>query len=94
MSQSFSGDIVITGIGLMSSIGIGEDAFWASVEAGKCGFQKTEHLSHVGTPGCIGGEVTDFTAKSARKEHLNQRSVKKQIKVMCREIQLGVASAL
>ncbi|MCP4171450.1 MAG: beta-ketoacyl-[acyl-carrier-protein] synthase family protein [Fuerstiella sp.] len=92
MSQSYSGDIVITGIGLMSSIGIGEDAFWESLNAGQCGFRKVEHLSHVGTPECIGGEVTEFTAKSARKEHLSK--VKKQIKVMCREIQLGVASAL
>ncbi|MCP4784315.1 MAG: beta-ketoacyl-[acyl-carrier-protein] synthase family protein [Fuerstiella sp.] len=94
MSQAYSGDIVITGIGLMSSIGIGEDAFWESVEGGQCGFRRAEHLSHVGTPDCIGGEVTDFTAKSARKTHLAQKHVKKQIKVMCREIQLGVASAL
>jgi 3-oxoacyl-[acyl-carrier-protein] synthase II len=92
MSQSYSGDIVITGIGLMSSIGIGEDAFWESLQAGHCGFRQVEHLSHVGTPDCIGGEVTEFTAKSARKQHLSK--VKKQIKVMCREIQLGVASAL
>ena len=92
MSHSYSGDIVITGIGLMSSIGIGEDACWESRKAGNCGFRQVEHLSHVGTPDCIGGEVTEFTAKSARKEHLSK--VKKQIKVMCREIQLGVASAL
>ncbi len=94
MSQSYSDDIVITGIGLMSCIGIGEDAFWESVKAGQCGFRRAEHLSYVGTPDCVGGEVTDFTDKSAKKVHLSQKHVKKQIKVMCREIQLGVASAL
>ena len=87
-----SEQIVITGIGLMSPIGIGVDSAWDSLLNGQCGFRKVEHLSHVGTPDCIGGEVTDFTDSSAKKEHL--KAVRKQIKVMCREIQLGVASAL
>ncbi len=94
MSNTVSDDIVITGIGLMSPIGIGKDAFWQSVEAGRCGFRTAEHLSFVGTPDCIGGEVTEFDEKSARSEHLKDKAVRKQIKVMCREIQLGVASAL
>lgn len=92
MSDTGTGDIVITGIGLMSPIGIGAEAFWQSLEAGQCGFRTTQHLSYVATPDCIGGEVPDFNEKTARGEHL--KAVRKQIKVMCREIQLGVASAL
>ena len=92
MSDTGTGDIVITGIGLMSPIGIGADAFWQNLNAGQCGFRTTEHLSFVGTPDRIGGEVTEFNEKSAKSEHL--KAVRKQIKVMCREIQLGVASAL
>lgn len=92
MSQTTTSDIVITGIGVLSPIGIGVDAFWESLNAGKCGFRRSEIYSHVASPGSIGGEVIDFTEKTARKEHL--KSVRKQIKVMCREIQLGVASAL
>ena len=82
MSDTGTGDIVITGIGLMSPIGIGADAFWQNLNAGQCGFRTTEHLSFVGTPDRIGGEVTEFNEKSAKSEHL--KAVRKQIKVMCR----------
>ena len=92
MNQSYSGDVVITGIGIVSPIGIGADNFWNSLQDGRCGFRKSELLSWVGTPDCTGGEISDFHDKSARKEHL--KSVRKNLKVMCREIQLGVASAL
>ena len=92
MNQDYSGDVVITGIGVVSPIGIGPDPFWNSLHEGRCGFRKSELLSWVGTPDCIGGEVSEFNDKSAKKEHL--RSVRKNLKVMCREIQLGVASAI
>lgn len=92
MSEQSKDDVVITGIGLMSPIGIGVDAFWDSLSAGNHGFRKCEVLPFVGTPDCIGGEVPEFTEKSAKKSHL--KLVRKQVKVMCREIQLGVASAL
>ena len=92
MSQPATSDIVITGIGVLSPIGIGVDTFQENIEGGKCGFRPSEIYSHVASPDSIGGEVVDFTEKTAKKEHL--RSVRKQIKVMCREIQLGVASAL
>ncbi|MCA9086656.1 MAG: beta-ketoacyl-[acyl-carrier-protein] synthase family protein, partial [Planctomycetaceae bacterium] len=71
---------------------IGADAFWQSISSGVPGFRRVELLPYVGTPGAIGGEVSDFTDSSAKKEHL--KDLKKQIKVMCREIQLGVAAAL
>lgn len=85
-------DIVITGIGIMSPVGCGVDAVWDSVSAGNNGFRKVTHLSHIGSPDCIGGEVEGFDEKSVKKTHL--KPVRKQVKVMCREIQLGVASAL
>jgi len=94
MSDEKQTEVVITGIGLVSPIGIGVDPFWDTVSSGGHGFRRSELLSYVGTPDCIGGEITEFTEKTARKEHLKSKSVRKQIKVMCREIQLGVASAL
>lgn len=92
MSQSPSGDVVITGIGVMSPIGTDLDTFWENISAGKCGFRRTDQIPYVGTPDSIGGEVPGFSEKEARKGHL--KAVRKQVKVMCREIQLGVASAL
>lgn len=87
-----STEIVITGIGILSPIGTGVDAAWESLSAGRNGFRKVEHLHFIGTPDCIGGEVEGFDEKSAKKGDL--KPVRKQVKVMCREIQLGVASAL
>jgi len=92
MSQAPSGDVVITGIGVMSPIGTDLDTFWGNIAAGKNGFRRTEHIEFIEAPDNIGGEVVDFSESTAKKTHL--KSVRKQIKVMCREIQLGVASAL
>ncbi len=92
MSNSPSGDVVITGIGVMSPIGTDLETFWNSIAAGECGFRPTKTIEYVGTPGSIGGEVPDFDEKSVKKGPL--KDVRKQVNVMCREIQLGVASAL
>ncbi len=92
MSTSLSGDVVITGIGVMSPIGTDLQTFWENIAAGQCGFRRTEEISYVATPGSIGGEVRDFSDASVKKGHL--KAVRKQVNVMCREIQLGVASAL
>ncbi len=92
MSNSSARDVVITGIGLVSPLGIGREAFWSSLSEGRIGLKRIELASFVGTPGCIGGEVSDFNDETAKKQHL--KTIRKSLKVMCREIQLGVASAL
>lgn len=92
MSNNSARDVVITGIGLVSPLGIGREAFWSSLSEGRVGLRKIELASYVGTPDCIGGEVSDFNDESAKKVHL--KTVRKSLKVMCREIQMGVASAL
>lgn len=94
MSSSSSRDVVITGIGVFSPIGIGCDAFWSSLSEGRNGLKKIELNSFVATPGCIVGEVSEFTEETAKKQHLSTKDLRKSLKVMCREIQLGVASAL
>ena len=84
--------VVVTGIGLMSPIGIGVDDFWSSLAAGKSGIGPATLIDHVAAPDNIVGEVSDFTVSSAKKIYLKKQ--RKSIKVMCREIQLGVASAM
>jgi 3-oxoacyl-[acyl-carrier-protein] synthase II len=81
--------VAITGIGIVSPIGIGREAFTNSLEAGKSGVSILTGLPASAVPHHIGGEVKDFNEKTA-KNYIKQR---KSIKVMCREIQLGVAAA-
>lgn len=92
MSHTSPRDVVITGIGIVSPLGIGRDAFWSSIAEGRSGIKKSTLISYVPTPGCIGGEVSDFNDETTKKQHL--KSLRKSLKVMCREIQMGVAAAL
>lgn len=54
--------VVVTGIGVISPVGTGRDAFWSALLAGKSGigpvtaFDSTNYAAHVG------GEVRDFDA--------------------------------
>ncbi|QDU79944.1 3-oxoacyl-[acyl-carrier-protein] synthase 2 [Polystyrenella longa] len=84
--------IVITGIGVVTPLGIGMEPFSTAVMNQQSGVKPLELLSTSAAPGNIGGEVSDFTEKDARKTYL--KPLKKSVKVMCREIQLGVAAAL
>ena len=78
--------VVITGIGIVSPIGIGTESFWNSLRDGKSGIENIELLKYSPVPTMIAGEVKDFVPSKFVRQ-------KKSIKVMCREIQLGVASA-
>ena len=83
--------VVITGIGVLSPIGIGIDQFWKNLAEGRSGVSHCDLFPGFAAPDGVGGAVTEFTDELARKVYLkNQR---KNIKAMCREIQLGVASA-
>ncbi len=76
-------EVVITGIGVVSPIGVGRDDFWASVVAGTSGVACTEMNV---MPSKIGAELKDFNPK----QHVRPR---KSLKVMCREIQIAFAAA-
>lgn len=80
-------DVVITGLGPVSPIGIGRDPFWASLADQKSGVAIAESLVKIGFPVTIGAEVKNFEGK----EFVTPR---KSLKVMCREIQLAYAAAI
>jgi 3-oxoacyl-[acyl-carrier-protein] synthase II len=84
-------EVVITGIGVISPIGIGVDRFWESLSAGQSGVRHCDMFPGYAAPDGVGAEVKDFTDEAARKIYLKDQ--RKNIKAMCREIQLGVASA-
>ena len=80
--------VVITGIGVISPIGIGTNAFWENLLAGKMGVRRIASFDPSGLPSQIAGEVPpfkigDFVPKSYRKA----------TKVMARDIELAVIAA-
>lgn len=79
-------EIVITGVGVVSPIGVGREAFEASLRAGRGGVRTIDTFDSSGLPVHIAGEVTNFDPKQYVKP-------RKSLKVMSREIQFAYASA-
>jgi len=79
-------DIVITGAGVVSPIGIGVDAFWESLAAGESGIRPVDLFDASSLRVRFGGQIPDFDPK----QYVRPR---KSLKVMSREIQLGFAAA-
>jgi 3-oxoacyl-[acyl-carrier-protein] synthase II len=52
--------VVITGLGIVSSIGIGKEAFWYSLKSGNSGVKKITSFDTSSYPCQIAGEITDF----------------------------------
>ena len=53
--------VVVTGMEITSSIGIGLEAFWSAATLGKCGIQKIQSYDSSPYTTQIAGEVTDFS---------------------------------
>ena len=91
-----SSRIVITGMGLISPIGNTVDALWESLDSGRSGVEKLSLVPSDAFPTDAGGQVLDFTGEIDNFGELDKalkRSIKKGLKLMCREIEMGVASA-
>ncbi len=65
--------VVVTGIGVVSPIGLNKDEFWKNILAGKSGiknitsFDTTEYTTH------FGGEITDYDPKPYFKDFKDAR---------------------
>jgi 3-oxoacyl-[acyl-carrier-protein] synthase II len=79
-------EVVITGVGMVSPIGIGRAAFRDALYAGRSGVRRIEQFDSSALPIDFGGEVPDFDPK----EYVRPR---KSLKVMSRDIQFGFAAA-
>lgn len=80
--------VVITGIGVISPIGIGVKSFWDNLLAGQVGVRRISQYDPSGFPCQIAGEappykIGDYVPKSYRKA----------TKVMARDIELAVVAA-
>jgi 3-oxoacyl-[acyl-carrier-protein] synthase II len=79
-------EVVVTGLGVVSPIGIGVDAVRAALAAGRSGVRSLPRYAAQGFPVSFGAEVADFDGR----DHVRPR---KSLKVMSREIQMAFAAA-
>src|SRR3954453_8254650 len=80
--------VVITGVGVVSPLGIGAKAHWEGLISGKPAGKRIAAFDPAGFPSQVGGDVSaykigDFVPKSYRKA----------TKVMARDIELAVIAA-
>lgn len=80
-------DVVVTGVGAISPLGIGNDALWQNLESGASGVSVLPEFVDTGLPFRFGGIVQGFEGKDFVQP-------RKTLKVMSREIQIGFSSAV
>ncbi|HEY1683245.1 MAG TPA: beta-ketoacyl-[acyl-carrier-protein] synthase family protein [Tepidisphaeraceae bacterium] len=80
--------VVITGIGIVSPIGIGTKNFWDALLAGKSGIGRATHFDPSGLPCHLAGQVPEY-----RINDFVPKSYRKATKVMARDIELAVIAA-
>ncbi|HBE92402.1 MAG TPA: beta-ketoacyl-[acyl-carrier-protein] synthase II, partial [Gammaproteobacteria bacterium] len=78
--------VVITGMGIMSPVGIGLEQNWQNITAGKSGISTITEFDTTGMPASIAGSIKDFDPLN----WLDKKSARK----MDRFIQLGMAAGL
>lgn len=81
-----SRQVVITGVGVVSPIGIGRDAFWTALSQSQSGVTRLPMYAESEMPVDFGAPLKDFDPKLYVKP-------RKALKVMCREIQTAFSAA-
>ena len=79
--------VVITGLGIVSPLGIGVAENWRNILAGKSGITRVTHFDATGYPSMIAGEVKNFDPT-----HFGM--TEKEARRMDRFIQLGMAAGI
>jgi len=88
--------VVITGLGLVSPLGNSPDKLWAALAAGQSGVAELQSIPADALPTRFGAEAREFTGAIEDFGPLDKgmsRTIKKNLKVMCREMQFGIAVA-
>ena len=77
--------VVITGMGAVSSLGMGSDNLWKSIKMGKCGISRIERIDVSELPAKVGAEIKDFDPSNFMD--------KKEVKRTDRFAQFALAAA-
>jgi 3-oxoacyl-[acyl-carrier-protein] synthase II len=79
---------VLTGVGVISPIGLNTASFWESLRQGHSGVRRIQSFDTRTLPVQIGGEIVGFDARN----YIDKKE-RRSLKVMARTIQLAVAAA-
>ncbi len=79
-------DVVITGIGIVSPIGLSNESLWNNLLDGRSGVRVRPEFADIQQPFRIAAGITDFEPKKFVRP-------RKALKVMCRPIQFGFAAS-
>jgi 3-oxoacyl-[acyl-carrier-protein] synthase II len=96
MSVGTGRRVVITGMGVVTPLGLSLDDLWAGLEAGRSGVVPIESFASGGLPLHHAAEARGFTGDIADfgpLEAERKKAIRKGCKVMCRESQMAVAAA-
>jgi len=88
--------IVITGLGQISALGNTIEQLSEALDAQRTGVRTLEQIPYENLIASYGGEAWDFSGdidNYGPLEKTTKRAIKKGSRLMCREIQMGVASA-
>ncbi len=89
--------VVVTGMGIVSPLGNDLDTFWGNLRDQQSGIGPIDSLPKGPLPFQSGAEAKGFVLDDIEGfgplDNQLKRSIKKSMKVMCREIQMGVAAA-
>ncbi len=88
--------VVITGMGLISPLGSTKEALWDGLSQGRSGVTAVSSGPPGGLPVSIAAEARQFTGEIddfGALEKEQKKAIRKGLKVMCRECQMGVAAA-
>jgi 3-oxoacyl-[acyl-carrier-protein] synthase II len=90
--------VVITGLGLVSPLGVGPEELWAALAAGRGAVRRIAAFPVEGLANDVGAEVPDFSPKTWPKKYAlpdpeHRKALTKSLKYMARDIQLAVAAA-
>src|SRR5262249_38808308 len=88
--------VVITGFGVISPLGNTREKIWEALRAGQSAVAELKSVPADGLPTRYAAECRDFTGHIddyGPLEKEMKKTIRKAQKMMCREIQLGVAAA-
>lgn len=88
--------VVITGLGLITPLGNTPERFWNALATGSSGVGELKSIPPGAFPMRYAAEARDFTGAIedfGPLEKTLSRTIKKGLKVMCREMQMGIAAA-